>query len=485
MGGACCVTARDKNIVSGPGGDILHRNIRYSPSWSFRWDNRGRVAGEDTSISWFSGGISRNYGSDIKYESSYASEDGSPTESFQRRMWHKSPTSEGAAAHARTPTSGKLLGHGMHGLQSRSNALVIDHIYYSEEIKPFQFLIAIGDDDEESIQFDQSISRNISMDTSLEQVESTESTAVLNLSPAKFSFSLPSTSSMSTSPLPSPSHFHPASSTPRWLQHSPKHQLLKPVSDAPIPGMKSSKSIPVSEERPPIPSWSNGSTQGCHGESSDGWSMHAFSELMATSNRERWSCDNERLGFNHKKTRSSGRNSAFPLVDLQTCGVCSKQLTEKSLWSSQKLIASNELSVVAVLTCGHVYHAECLEVLTPEIDKYDPACPFCILGEKQAFKLSQKALKTEMDLKARNKKLRSRVVYSDLDGDSIMFDRLKGGGHEGKGPPRMGPSASMKSSLAKPFPRRHFSFGSKGSGSSTVTHSTKKKGFFWTRSLRG
>ncbi|KAJ6692728.1 hypothetical protein OIU79_014467 [Salix purpurea] len=331
---------------------------------------------------------------------------------------------------------------------------------------------------------DQSISRNISMDTSLEQVESTESTAVLNLSPAKFSFSLPSTSSMSTSPLPSPSHFHPASSTPRWPQHSPKHQLLKPVSDAPIPGMKSSKSIPVSEERPPIPSWSNGSTQGCHGESSDGWSMHAFSELMATSNRERWSCDNECLGFNHKKTRSSGRNSAFPLVDLQTCGVCSKQLTEKSLWSSQKLIASNELSVVAVLTCGHVYHAECLEVLTPEIDKYDPACPFCILGEKQAFKLSQKALKTEMDLKARNKKLRSRVVDSDLDGDSIMFDRLKGGGQEGKGP-RMGPSASMKSSLAKPFPRRHFSFGSKGSGSSTETHSTKKKGFFWTRSLRG
>ncbi|KAG5239002.1 cell wall protein [Salix suchowensis] len=413
MGGACCVTARDKNIVSGPGGDILHRNIRHSPSWSFRWDNRGRVAGEDTSISWFSGGISRNYGPDIKYESSYASEDGSPTESFQRRMWHKSPTSEGAAAHARTPTS------------------------------------------------DQSISRNISMDTSLEQVESTESTAVLNLSPAKFSFSLPSTSSMSTSPLPSPSHFHPASSTPRWLQHSPKHQLLKPVSDAPIPGMKSSKSIPQ---------WI---TQGCHGESSDGWSMHAFSELMATSNRERWSCDNECLGFNHKKTRSSGRNSAFPLVDLQTCGVCSKQLTEKSLWSSQKLIASNELSVVAVLTCGHVYHAECLEVLTPEIDKYDPACPFCILGEKQAFKLSQKALKTEMDLKARNKKLRSRVVDSDLDGDSIM----KGS--------QDGSSASMKSSLAKPFPRRHFSFGSKGSGSSTETHSTKKKGFFWTRSLRG
>ncbi|KAJ6985574.1 hypothetical protein D5086_018510 [Populus alba] len=437
MGGACCVAARDKNIVSGPGGDILHRNIRYSPSWSFRWDNRGRVAGEDTSIGWFSGGISRNYGSDIKHESTYASEDGSPTESFQRRTWQKSPTSEGTAARVRTPTS------------------------------------------------DQSILRNISMDLSLEQVEeSTESTAVLKLSPAKSSLSLPSSSSSSTSPLPSQGHLHPASSTPRWLQHSSRHQLTMPVSDELIPGLKSSKSIPVSDERPPIPSWSNGSTRGCHGESSDGWSMHAFSELTATSNRESWSFDNECLGFNHKKTRSSGRNSSFPSVDLQTCGICLKLLTEKSLWSSQKLIASNELSVVAVLTCGHAYHAECLEALTPEIDKYDPACPFCTLGEKQAFHLSQKALKTETDLKARNKKLRSRVVDSDLDGHSIMFDRLKGGGQEGKGP-EMGSSASMKSSLAKPFLGRHFSFGSKGSRSSTETHSTRKKGFFWTKSLRG
>ena len=318
----------------------------------------------------------------------------------------------------------------------------------------------------------------------LQVEESTESTAVLKLSPAKSSLSLPSSSSSSTSPLPSQGHLHPASSTPRWLQHSSRNQLTKPLSDALIPGLKSSKSIPVSDERPPIPSWRNGSTRGCHGESSDGWSMHAFSELTATSNRERWSFDNECLGFNHKKTRSSGRNSSFPSVDLQTCGICLKLLTEKSLWSSQKLIASNELSVVAVLTCGHAYHAECLEALTPEIDKYDPACPFCTLGEKQAFQLSQKALKTETDLKARNKKLRSRVVDGDLDGDSIMFDRLKGGGQEGKGP-EMGSSASMKSSLAKPFLRKHFSFGSKGSRSSTETHSTRKKGFFWTKSLRG
>lgn len=39
----------------------------------------------------------------------------------------------------------------MHGLQSRSNALVIDHIYYLEEIELFQFLIVIDDVDEEFI----------------------------------------------------------------------------------------------------------------------------------------------------------------------------------------------------------------------------------------------------------------------------------------------------------------------------------------------
>ncbi|KAF2322871.1 hypothetical protein GH714_031579 [Hevea brasiliensis] len=105
MGGACCVAARDKNIVNGPSSDILHRNIRYSPTWSFRWDNRGRVAGEETSITWFSDANSRNDGPDIKYESAYASEDGSPLDSFRRRAWQKSPTSEATTAHVRTPAS--------------------------------------------------------------------------------------------------------------------------------------------------------------------------------------------------------------------------------------------------------------------------------------------------------------------------------------------------------------------------------------------
>lgn len=258
--------------------------------------------------------------------------------------------------------------------------------------------------------------------------------------------------------------------------------MSRQESDNRIPGFKSPNSYSVSEERANLPSWSNESTRGSQGGSSDGWSMHAFSELMANSNRERWSFESESFGFNREKmTRASSRVSTSPPVDMQTCGVCSKLLTERSLWSSQKIIACNELSVVAVLICGHVYHAECLENITPEIDKYDPACPICTFGEKQTHKMSEKAIKYEIDLKARNRRLRNRVV--DLDGDTVMFESSKGSGNQGSSP-RMASSSSMKSSLGKPFLRRHFSFGSKSARTLSDNHATRKKGFFWAKSSK-
>ncbi|CAI0437932.1 unnamed protein product [Linum tenue] len=435
MGGACCVAARDRNIVSGPGSDILHRNIRHSPTWSFRWDNRRRVAGEDASISWFSNETSRNDGSDAKYESTYASEDGSPSTSARRHTFQKSPLSDRALGPLTTPAS------------------------------------------------DQSISRNASMDTNVEQVKETEGPpATSNHYTSNLSLSLPSTSSLSNSPMSTAqSHLLPASSTKAtW---SPGQE----ASGSKNPELKTGSE----DNRFTNPSWSNESTRGSHGGSSDSWSMLAFSELMATSNRERWSFDTtESLGgSNRGKTRGHGHQksaSSFSM-DLQTCGICLKLLTEKSVWSTRKLIASNELSVVAVLTCGHAYHAECLETLTPEITKYDPSCPICTLGEKQTLKLCRRAMKAEMDLKAaKNKKSRSRVVDSDPDEDSLNGDHVKFPGREERKGPKLGSSSSMKTSTSKPFLKRHFSFGSKGARyTSENHHSTKKKGFFWTRSLKG
>jgi len=95
MGNACCVAARDKMVVpnSSAGENLQRSNTRHSPSWSFRWDNRGRVAGEETSLSWLSDGISRNDGSEIKFESAFVSSEGSPLDSFRTQTLQKSPAS--------------------------------------------------------------------------------------------------------------------------------------------------------------------------------------------------------------------------------------------------------------------------------------------------------------------------------------------------------------------------------------------------------
>ncbi|KAK7351876.1 hypothetical protein VNO77_11622 [Canavalia gladiata] len=434
MGAACCVAARDKTIQSGSTSDILHRNIRCSPTWSFRWDHRGRVAGEDTSINWFSDGISRNDGSENKNESAYVSEDGSPLQNYQRSRCQKSSISEGTGAHVRNSAS------------------------------------------------DQSFPRTVSSDASVEQVNGLAESSIVSC-PSPTKPSLPSTS-WSASPLSSQSHIPPSSLTPlRWTCHSPGHQQLRQASDSRIPAVKSPNSFSLFEERPVLPSWSNELGMHSHGGSSDGWSIPGFSELMGTPHRERWSFDSESFGFNRASLARSSSWFSASTVDMQSCGICSKLfLSENSSWSSQKIIA-NDLSIVAVLICGHVYHAECLESMTPDMNKYDPVCPVCTFGEKQTMKLSEKALKAEMDLKARNKKSKNRVADSDIDDDSVVFDHFKGGRLKGKSP-RMGSSSSGRSSFAKPFLRRHFSFGSKGSRSVLDNHPTKKKGFFWTKSSK-
>ncbi|KAG6572052.1 hypothetical protein SDJN03_28780, partial [Cucurbita argyrosperma subsp. sororia] len=348
MGSVCCVAARDKTIGVGSSSETQPRNVRHSPSWSFRWDHPGRVVGEEVSLNSISDGLSRNERPEFKYESSYASEEG------------------------------------------------------------------------------RSISRNIFTDVSLEQVKKATEYPTTSTSPAKVSLSIPSISSFSTSPLSTHSHLPSAGLTSSRLSHcSPGDRLLRQVSGNRIPAYKSPGSYIVSEDRRTIPG-SNDSLRGSHGGSSDGWSMNAFSELMATSHRGRWSFGSESFDFAREKmVRSCSLFSTSPSTDAQTCGICSMLLVERSLWTSQKIIANNELSVVAVLTCGHVYHAECLENMTPEISKYDPACPICSFGEKQTLRMSEKALRGELELKIRNKRLRNRIADSGLDGESNMGEGLK------------------------------------------------------------
>lgn len=311
-----------------------------------------------------------------------------------------------------------------------------------------------------------------------------ESLEIEDSAAQNLSFSLPSAlSTPSVDNLPTCTHPLLPNSTPsRWARHSPGHQLLRQVSDSRILLPKSPNNNSISEGRPSfvLSTCSNDLATGSHCGSSDGWSIRTFSELVASSQRERWSFDSEYFGSGRGKiSGSSSRFSNSPSVELHCCGACSKLLTEGSSWSSQKLLIGNEVPVASVLVCGHAYHAECLETMTAEADRYDPPCPICAVGQKEVSKMSRKASRIEAELKAKNYKIsKNRVVDSYLDGDFDVFDRQKSE-HKGK-LPKMEPSSSTRSSFAKPFLRRHFSIGSKWNRSLSESDSARKKGF-WAR----
>ncbi|XP_048331381.2 uncharacterized protein LOC107420500 isoform X2 [Ziziphus jujuba] len=438
MGSACCVAARERTHPNRTGGETVHRNVIYSPSWSFRWDNRGRVAGEtDTPLYQVSHGISRNASMELKgplgSERGNFSDAGSPMENFE------SPTSQKSPVHGRMVTR---LMTSSSDLSMASN--------YSSEVKNL-----------------------------------VESPGVADSSAPNLSFSIPSAFSTPTAD-PMTTHCYPLfpNSTPsRRARRSPGHQLLRQVSDSRILGLKAPNNNSISEGRPSfvLSTCSNDLATGSQVGSSDGWSMRTFSELVASSQRERWSFDSEHLGSIHGKiSESSSRFSCSPSIDLQSCVACSKLLTERSSWSSQKIIAGPDLSVVAVLICGHVYHAECLETMTPEADKYDPACPICLVGEKQFIKMSRKAMmRAELDSKAKNHRISRNRVVDSFDSDFDVFDHQGSIDRKGKCL-KMEPSSSSRGSFAKPFLKRHFSLGSKWSRSLSENDSTRKKGF-WAR----
>lgn len=418
MGSACCVAARDTTIPNRSRNGESQRHTRYSPSWSFQWDNYRRVAGEVGNPSCQSGertsvDVRVELKDGIDSERGIISDGGSPLHNLGTPISQKSPSYEGVSTNYMSPSE---------------TSMTSNHCS--------------------------------KMNNSLEVPE-------ISAVPATLQYSMPSCSSFSTpgEHLCSQRHLVPASSTPsRRARRSPGHQLFRQISDSKILGLKSPNSNSISEGRPSfvLSTYSNDLAGG----SSDGWSLRTFSELVASSQRERWSFDSERFGSGrHKISGSSSRFSYSPSLDLQTCGACLKVLAE--------------FSVVAVLVCGHVYHAECLESMTTEAEKYDPVCPICTVGPKQASKMSRKASRAEADLRMKFQKIsRNRVIDSYLDGevDNSEHQKILDKGKL----PKLEPSTSSRIAFAKPFLKRHFSLGSKLIKSGSDHQSCKKKGF-WAR----
>ncbi|XP_038987487.1 uncharacterized protein LOC120112380 [Phoenix dactylifera] len=97
----------------------------------------------------------------------------------------------------------------------------------------------------------------------------------------------------------------------------------------------------------------------------DVWPSVDISKLMSSFQGETWSFGSGHSSYcTNKLANSSTQLSSTSLYsDSQMCRVCSKVLNDRSLWSSQKLVLNKEISVVAILVCGHVFHANCLEIM--------------------------------------------------------------------------------------------------------------------------
>ncbi|XP_075517675.1 uncharacterized protein LOC142552002 [Primulina tabacum] len=76
------------------------------------------------------------------------------------------------------------------------------------------------------------------------------------------------------------------------------------------------------------------------------------------------------------RARSSTSNAESAYTRKMECGICQKRLKKKS-FKFDNSNSSSEPSVVGVLVCGHVYHADCLELKTIPEDMQDPPCPIC------------------------------------------------------------------------------------------------------------
>ncbi|GMH13911.1 hypothetical protein Nepgr_015752 [Nepenthes gracilis] len=396
MGSACCVASGDRTLPQSRSGEGVNRNVRHSPSWSFLWDNRRRVAGEiDYPTNQSCGRINK----DVRMEMNaclgsdtgniFASE--RPVENLGPSLSQNSPSYEGV---------------GLHALSSSDLSTASRHSA---------------------------------------KVKNSETSAT---DPAQHSISMPSSSSKMADTFCFKCRLLPVSTIPsRLIQHSPSHHLFGQVSDSQFQRLQSPNNNSISDGRPSfvLSPNSNDVTTCSYGGSSDGWSLHTFSELVSSSRRERWSFDSEHFGSGRSKI--CGSSSTFlssPFVNLQTCGACTRHMSERVS------ISGHELSVAAVLVCGHVYHAACLENLTPEADKYDPACPVCTIEEREVSEISRKALRAEAELKMKFPKIsKNRVRDSCLASD---FDVTEHGKISPAGKLlKMEGSSSSKMSFAKPF----------------------------------
>lgn len=185
------------------------------------------------------------------------------------------------------------------------------------------------------------------------------------------------------------------SSGRRSFMSKPVYPLVfrNPVSDCEAFGDAERPSLgrltPSDDQIPPS-HWpdSNSSTEHkFHRSLTELQKLETSPDPSASSRREgfRWSSassfdmgfDGETFDMAEHMDVESQRSPVCPVGD-QRCGICGKLLWQKSPWSSHRIMRGSDMPIAGILPCSHVFHAECLEQMTPKAQIHDPPCPMCL-----------------------------------------------------------------------------------------------------------
>lgn len=122
------------------------------------------------------------------------------------------------------------------------------------------------------------------------------------------------------------------------------------------------------------------------GEVSD-FAVAGLPEFDASAQRDAhsWSSASSSLDFADvsETFESETCNRSCNPSDGLRCGLCERLLSQRSPWSSRRIVRSGDMPVTGVLSCCHVFHAECLEQTTPKMRRNDPPCPLCARLEEE------------------------------------------------------------------------------------------------------
>ncbi|XVF42475.1 hypothetical protein PTKIN_Ptkin01aG0366000 [Pterospermum kingtungense] len=194
----------------------------------------------------------------------------------------------------------------------------------------------------------------------------------------------------------------------------------------------------------------------------------ASPDPSASSRREgfRWSSassydlglDGEKFDMAEHVEVESLRSPVGPVVEHK-CGVCGKLLWQKSPWSSHRIIRGSDMPTAGVLPCSHVFHAECLEQVTPKSQIHDPPCPLClkIIGAPEESASVSEPLQVALRSLRRS---RGAMISEDREDDELsnrIKEKLR------RNLPRPAPRWNGSGSSIKNRLKKHFTFKGKAS----------------------